>query len=74
MRQRLAKMAEAKAMRLGFVAAIVTVGYSAAAIVRLRTIPRHAHAIAEQLATLECCALSGLTRWRLCRPVRWLKK
>lgn len=63
-RQRLKKMADGKAMRLGLVADIATIGYTAAVIVRLRTVPIEARAIAESVAKLECCAFSGLTLGR----------
>ncbi|MFN3440248.1 MAG: Lrp/AsnC family transcriptional regulator [Acidovorax sp.] len=63
-RQRLKKMTDGKAMRLGLVADMATVGYTAAVIVRLRTIPSKGRAIAEAVAQLECCAFSGLTLGR----------
>lgn len=63
-RQRLKKMTDGKAMRLGLVADMATVGYTAAVIVRLRTIPSKGRAIAEAAAQLECCAFSGLTLGR----------
>lgn len=63
-RQRLKKMTDAKAMRLGLVADMATVGYTAAVIVRLRTIPCEGRSIAESVAQLDCCAFSGLTLGR----------
>jgi hypothetical protein len=41
-----------------------TIGYLAAVIVRLRTIPSEGRKIAEAVAQLECCAFSGLTLGR----------
>lgn len=63
-RKRLKKMTDGKAMRLGLVADLATAGYTAAVIVRLRTIPSKARTIAEVVAQLECCAFSGLTLGR----------
>ena len=63
-RQRLKKMTDAKAMRLGLVADVGTVGFVASVIVRMRTAPNAARAVAQAAAALECCAFSGLTLGR----------
>jgi Lrp/AsnC family leucine-responsive transcriptional regulator len=63
-RQRLKKMTDSKAMRLGLVADTVTVGFLSGVIVRLRTTPRLGRKIAQEIAQLECCAFSGLTLGR----------
>ena len=64
MRQRLKKMENAKAMRIGLVADIATAGYPCSAILRLRTEPNRAHDVAAAIAQLECCAFSGLVLGR----------
>lgn len=63
-RQRLKKMTDAKAIRLGLVADMATAGYTATVIVRLRTVPSEARRIADAVARLDCCAFSGLTLGR----------
>jgi Lrp/AsnC family transcriptional regulator for asnA, asnC and gidA len=63
-RLRLKKMADNQVMRLGLVADAATMGYTAAVIVRLRTVPGQAPGIAQAIAELECCAFSGVTLGR----------
>jgi Lrp/AsnC family transcriptional regulator for asnA, asnC and gidA len=63
-RQRLKKMDEGKAMRLGLVANIASLGYDRGVILRLRTTPGCARAVARQIAALECCAFAGVTLGR----------
>jgi Lrp/AsnC family transcriptional regulator for asnA, asnC and gidA len=63
-RQRLKKMEDGKAMRLGLVADVASMGYPSGAVVRLRTAPSQARQIASQIAQLACCAFSGITLGR----------
>jgi Lrp/AsnC family transcriptional regulator for asnA, asnC and gidA len=63
-RQRLKKMTEEKAMRVGLVADMATVGYLAAAILRIHTVPGQARDVATALAALEHCAFAGLVLGR----------
>jgi DNA-binding Lrp family transcriptional regulator len=63
-RQRLKKMEDGRAMRLGLVANIASLGLGAGALVRLRTTPAQARHIATRIAQLDCCAFSGVTLGR----------
>lgn len=63
-RQRLKKMEEGKAMRLGLVADMTSLGFRSSMIVRLRTSPSQARAIAACIAQSAYCAFAGVTLGR----------
>lgn len=60
-RVRLKKMVEEKAMRLGLVCDIGSMGITAAAIVRIKAVPECVQSIAAGLAGLDNCKFVGLT-------------
>lgn len=60
-RQRLRKLTEAKAMRLGLVANMEAVDLSATTIVRIKAMTSRVKAIATEIAQFESCTFAALT-------------
>lgn len=63
-RQRLKKLTDAKAMRLGLITDLQAAGFLASAFVRLKVEPGQAQAIVSDLAALECVTFVSLTLGR----------
>lgn len=63
-RQRLKKLIDAKAMRLGLVTDIHTTGLSVGVTVRIKAVPERIRAIAQALAQLESTSFVSLTLGR----------
>jgi DNA-binding Lrp family transcriptional regulator len=60
-RQRLKKLIESKAMRLGMVTDFEASGLAAGVILRIKALPARPRKIAEELALLEACTFVALT-------------
>lgn len=63
-RQRLKKLTEQKAMRLGLVTDMEAVGLTASIVARIKTQPSQTGRIAKELAAIECCKFVGITLGR----------
>ena len=63
-RQRLKKLTECKAFRLGLVTDMESGGLTASGIARIKTLPNCARTIAEKIAQIESCTFVGLVLGR----------
>lgn len=63
-RQRLKKLVQGKAMRLGLVSDIHASGMGATVVVCIKTLPVHARDVAQSLAQLDACKFVALTLGR----------
>jgi DNA-binding Lrp family transcriptional regulator len=60
-RQRLKKLIDGDAVRLGLVTDIEAASFLSTVIVRLNTVPARARSVATKLAALDCCTFVSLT-------------
>lgn len=63
-RQRIKKLTDAKAMRLGLITDVEAAGFLSSALLRVKTEPGEARSLAASLVALDCCTFVSLTLGR----------